>query len=182
MKTKKNNLIITLITILIAITINGCSELQLTNQTPPQPQQNANTSKRFQQDEFQTDSPVKTAVEMSQKYASLADKHNLLKQKSNELSKQNNKLQEQLSSTTKKLKQSEKELNQANDLLIEMRIELNNWKKDILGFREEMRNADKAQLNALLKIMKLLGADANDVQMNSDLINSEPNKPDTANL
>ena len=41
-----------------------------------------------------------------------------------------------------------------------MRIELNNWKSNILGFRDEMRNADNAQLDALVKILEVLGGQA----------------------
>ena len=58
-----------------------------------------------------------------------------------------------------KLQQTQKELAEANDLLIEMRIELNNWKTDILGFRAEMRDAEKTQLEALLKILNVLGGE-----------------------
>jgi hypothetical protein len=42
-----------------------------------------------------------------------------------------------------------------------MRIELNNWKTNILGFRDEMRDADKTQLQALLRILKALGGEVN---------------------
>jgi hypothetical protein len=40
-----------------------------------------------------------------------------------------------------------------------MLIELNNWKTDVIGFREEIRAADRAQLEALLKILKVLGGE-----------------------
>ncbi len=52
-----------------------------------------------------------------------------------------------------------KELAEANDTLIEMRIELNNWKVDILGFRDEIREADTEQLKALIKILEVLGGE-----------------------
>jgi hypothetical protein len=55
------------------------------------------------------------------------------------------------------LQQAHKELAEANSLLIDMRVELNNWKADILGFRNEMRNAETAQLETLLRILKVLG-------------------------
>ena len=64
---------------------------------------------------------------------------------------------EQVASLDGQLQQTQKELAEANGLLIEMRIELNNWKADILGFREEMRNAETAQLETLLRILKILG-------------------------
>lgn len=40
-----------------------------------------------------------------------------------------------------------------------MKIELNGWKSNILGFRDEMRNADKAQLQALMRILEALGGE-----------------------
>ena len=69
----------------------------------------------------------------------------------------NRQLNEQVVSVDAQLKQTQKELAEANSLLIEMRIELNNWKADILGFRNEMRNAETAQLETLLRILKVLG-------------------------
>jgi hypothetical protein len=56
-----------------------------------------------------------------------------------------------------RLKQTQKELSEANDLLIEMLSELNTWKSNILGFRGEMRDAAKVQLEALLKVLEILG-------------------------
>ena len=53
----------------------------------------------------------------------------------------------------------EKELAEANNLLVEMDKNLDNWRKDVLGFREEMRQADAAQIEALQKILSLLGAE-----------------------
>ncbi len=38
-------------------------------------------------------------------------------------------------------------------------LSLNNWKNDVLGFREEMRSAQTAQLQALMKILKALGGE-----------------------
>ena len=45
--------------------------------------------------------------------------------------------------------------------MLQTRIELNNWKNDVLGFRGEMQDAQKAQLEALLKILKLMGGEVN---------------------
>src|SRR4030042_255070 len=67
-----------------------------------------------------------------------------------------------------------KERGEANDLLTEMRVELNNWQANVIGFRDEMRDADKAQLEALLKILQVLGGETK-TQSVSDL------KKDSAN-
>ena len=60
------------------------------------------------------------------------------------------------------LKTAEKELSDANELLIEMRKELNSWKTNVLGFRDESNYIHKEQLKALVKILKLLGAEYDD--------------------
>ncbi len=40
-----------------------------------------------------------------------------------------------------------------------MQVELVKWKSDVLGFRDEMRKAQSVQLQALTRIMKILGAE-----------------------
>ena len=45
---------------------------------------------------------------------------------------------------------------------LEMHVELNQWKADVLGFRDEMRKAEAAQLQALGKILRILGAEPAD--------------------
>ena len=57
------------------------------------------------------------------------------------------------------LETAEKELADANEMLIEMRKELDNWKTNVLSFREESNYIHKEQLKALVKILKLLGAE-----------------------
>jgi 5-enolpyruvylshikimate-3-phosphate synthase len=52
---------------------------------------------------------------------------------------------------------------------------LNNWKMNILGYRDEMRDAETAQLEALLKILKALGGevetDPNEMNIQAQLSN-----------
>jgi len=96
-------------------------------------------------------------VELSKKYAKLTREVATIEQQKGNLLAENHRLKEQNTSLQTKLQQAEKELSQANELLRKMVIELNNWKVSVIGFREEMRGADKAQLEALLKILKILG-------------------------
>ena len=107
-------------------------------------------AKRFQESASQSSTAVESAVELSGKYATLSEEAAVLRQK-------NQQLQEQTAAFESQLRQTQKELAEANDLLIEMRIELNGWKSNILGFREEIRDAETAQLEALLRILKVLG-------------------------
>jgi predicted nucleic acid-binding Zn-ribbon protein len=83
----------------------------------------------------------------------------ILRQENQKLIAENRRFRDRIAVLEPELRQAKKELDEANDFLIEMRIELNNWKADILGFRDEIRNADKAQLEALLRILEVLGGE-----------------------
>jgi septal ring factor EnvC (AmiA/AmiB activator) len=96
-------------------------------------------------------------MKLSGEYARLSRDAALLRQQNEDLIAKNRQLNEQTVSLDAQLQQTQKELAEANSLLIDMRVELNNWKTDILGFRNEMRNAETAQLETLLRILKVLG-------------------------
>ena len=83
-----------------------------------------------------------------------------LKQDYSQLTTEKEQMKSHIAVLEPDLKQTKKELEQANALLINMRIELNGWKSNILGFRDEMRNADKAQLQALVKILEAMGGES----------------------
>jgi len=132
---------------------------------PPDPAERQQSSdgigvaKRFRESAPQGPTAVESAIELSEKYAKLSEQAVVLRQKNRDLIAENHRLKTRLTSCQAELNQTQKELTEANDLLIEMRIELNNWKTDILGFRDEMRDAEKAQLETLLKILKILGGE-----------------------
>jgi chromosome segregation ATPase len=79
--------------------------------------------------------------------------------KNNSITKENSELKHQLSQLQLEMEQTKKELHSANAFLQEMQQELNHWKNDVLGFRDEMRRAESTQLEALSRILKLLGAE-----------------------
>jgi len=155
-----------LIPLLLMLLLSGC-------QLPQQPvevilppatdsnkvQQSDSVARRFKESTPQGPTAVESAIELSQKYAELSKESAELWQKNQDLITKNRRLEDSVVSLETKLQQTQRELTEANDLLIEMRIELNNWKTDILGFRGEMREAEKAQLEALLKILKILGGE-----------------------
>ena len=124
-------------------------------------QQGASVAKRFQESASRIHNPsvVESAMELSKKYVILSEEAAVLQQKNRDLTTRNLQLKDQAVALEAQLRQTQKELTEANDLLITMRIELNNWKVDILGFRDEIRNAETAQLEALLKILKVLGGE-----------------------
>ncbi len=116
-------------------------------------------SKRFQEAAPKGQTAVDSALELAKKHAKLSEEVTELRQKNRDIIAENRQLKDRIATLEPEVKQTKKELAEANDLLIEMRIELNNWKADIIGFRDEIRDADKAQLEALLRVLKVLGGE-----------------------
>ena len=124
---------------------------------PAEKQHNDSVGKRFRGSPPQGPTVVESAMELSKKYAELSEEAAVLREKNQDTIIENSRLKDKVAALETQLQQTQKELAEANDLLREMLIELNNWKVDILGFRTEMREADTAQLDALLKILTILG-------------------------
>jgi septal ring factor EnvC (AmiA/AmiB activator) len=123
-----------------------------------QPVSHENVAKRFPES-ASGPTVVESAIELSDKYAKLSEAAAVVRQQNYELISKNKQIEDQLVAFEAQLRQTQKELTEANDILIEMRIELNNWKVDVLGFRDEMRDAETEQLRALLKILEILGGE-----------------------
>jgi septal ring factor EnvC (AmiA/AmiB activator) len=111
--------------------------------------------------EQQSPTAIESAVALSDKYANLSEEATALRQKKQSLETENQQLKEKLHDCQTQMENTKKELAQANDLLVQTRLELNNWKNDVLGFRGEMREAQKVQLETLFKILQLMGGDVN---------------------
>jgi len=144
--------------------LSGCSSGQKPVSMAVQPssterQQGESVAKRFQESVPQSQTAVESAIELSQKYANVSEEVTVLRRQNQDFLAKNQQLQDRVLALEAELQQAQKELTEANDLLMEMRIELNNWKTDVLGFRDEMRDAETAQLEALLKILKVLGGE-----------------------
>jgi len=142
-----------------------------------QQQQNKSMAKRFQQSAPIGRSTIDSTIELLKKHSDLTEQMVLLRKKNEMLTDSNNQLKEQLATLKPELAQTKKELTQANELLIEMRIELNNWKTNILGFRDEMRDTEKAQFEALLKILEVLGGEIETDQLTTETSTASPNEP-----
>jgi TolA-binding protein len=115
--------------------------------------------KRFEQTDAAKTTAIEAAVEMSEKCSQLTAESAELKQKNESLRKERQQIENELEKTKTELQNTRRELSQANDLIMEMKVELNNWKADVLGFREEMRQADIAQLETLKKVLEILGGE-----------------------
>jgi len=151
---------IRLLPAIVALAIAGCTAPQgptdgrTTNADP------GAAAKRFRDSPLEGRTAVESAIELSEKYAKLSDQSVTLRQENQRLASENESLRQQVTSLDSKLRQTQKELTEANNLLLEMLNELNTWKSNILGFRGEMRDAARAQLEALLKVLEILGGEA----------------------
>ncbi len=103
------------------------------------------------------------ALVWSQKYEELLKKQQEHSQKYQELFLENSDLKQRLEKTQAELSATKKELDEANIFLQDMHRELTQWKADVLGFREEIRGAESAQMQALVRILKVLGAESADL-------------------
>ncbi len=165
MKTNKKTILI-LISLMPIFLLSNCVSVQeplrvAARSGSTEIQQSASVAKRFQESapQIQNPSVVASAMELSKKHVILSEQTAVLRQQNKDLIVQKQQLKDQVVALETQLRQTQKELTEANDLLFTMRIELNNWKVDILGFRDEIRNAETAQLEALLKILKVLGGE-----------------------
>jgi septal ring factor EnvC (AmiA/AmiB activator) len=157
-----NKLILSLVSLTPILLIVGCSsqkqaKVAVRPDDPLAKYWNDSVKKRFQEPAPKGSTAVESAIELSEKYAKLSEETATLRQSNQDLSAKNQQIQKQAAAFQAQLQQTQKELTEANDLLVEMRVELNNWKTNVLGFRDEMRQAQAAQLEALLKILKVLG-------------------------
>ena len=161
MQTKKKIISLVILLVLIFL-LPGCSSTQKpanlsVDSAAVERQQNDSIANRFQEPAPEGPTVVESAMKLSGEYARLTQEAAELRQQNEDFIAKNRQLNEQVVSLNAQLQQAQKELAEANSLLIEMRVELNNWKADILGFRNEMRNAETAQLETLLRILKVLG-------------------------
>lgn len=109
--------------------------------------------------EAPSDNAVDTALQWAQKYSEAAEKLVKLQQENRELADKQQHLVEQNTKLQADISSAQAQLKEANSMLMDMRQELEKWKSSVLGFRQEMRDAQQAELVALTRIMKLLGGE-----------------------
>ncbi len=152
-------LILSALTFLLA----GCPALQKPVETSLTSDSTKHDStpipKRFQDAAPSGHTVVEAAVELAKRHTKLLEETSVLRQDNQELTVENRRLKDRITVLEPELEQAKKHLKDADDLLIDMTTELNNWKTDILGFRNEMRDAYTAQLEILLKIAQAMGAE-----------------------
>jgi hypothetical protein len=115
--------------------------------------------RRFEPGEPGESTAVQNAVIWAQKYEDLSIRNNELREQNNKLYLENQRLNRETDKLKTELEQTRKELSEANAFLQQMHLELNEWKSDVIGFRDEIRQSQKAQLEALSKVLSVLGAE-----------------------
>lgn len=190
MRNNKNNmpyLILPAVLILCAgCTVEKPIEVLLKPNSSERLVNKTNMPTRFQDAGAGNPSAVESAMELSAKYVKTTEELAAVKTEKQQLVNENQALKDRLTPCQGRLTQAQKELAEANDLLIEMRIELNNWKTNILGFRDEIRQAERAQIEALAKILQVLGGEAKaepapDLSIDSATTSpNDPNNPQPA--
>ncbi|MCG8701127.1 MAG: hypothetical protein MI922_23945, partial [Bacteroidales bacterium] len=95
--------------------------------------------KRFQNSMDETTTSAESVVQLADRYAALVAEASVLRQENKRLLEEDARKERQLEELRVKLTKTETELTEANDLLMEILGEMNKWKNDVLGFREEMR-------------------------------------------
>lgn len=105
---------------------------------------------------------VDSAIMWAEKYGKAVENLSATQDKLRQMSDDKAVIQRDLEKTRLELAQAQKELTDANTMLLEMKSELDKWKKDVLGNRNEMMKAHAAELDALRKIMKVLGSELAD--------------------
>jgi uncharacterized phage infection (PIP) family protein YhgE len=188
MKTNQK-IILPLISLLLILLPSGCTvtkepgKLSVQPGSIKQPQQNTkplpsgSIARRFQEPTAQGPTAVESAINLSKEYAKLSEEAAVLRRENQDLITSSRQYKDQNTTLKAQLQQTQKELTEANDLMIEMRVELNNWRADILGFRDEMRDADTTQLQALLRILKILGAETREQSARNENVGSAAVSP-----
>jgi TolA-binding protein len=154
----------------LTASLGGCAaQFRDAGNNPRNTQTNDTVAQRFEEPETSNSTLIESAVELSDKYAKLTAKMAELQQLNQALQQENGQLKLSVESLETQTKQLEAQLDESNRLVMDLNGELQMWKKDILGFRSEMRAAATAQINALMKIMTAMGVDKD----SDDLVSEE---------
>ncbi len=124
---------------------------QTTSQTVLQPE----TIKMGEEGSYRID--TQEPMTLVQKAKQLSDKCEKIEQELMQELERNQKLLDENTVLKRENGELMKELKQTNDLLVNMRIEFDGWKTEAIQFRKEIRYIEKAQLEAIYRILKQLG-------------------------
>lgn len=152
--------------LVLAVGIGGCSLFQRDDDRPavrPEPSepQAAYLKETAVQPDAETGSgtAVENALAWSEKYAQAVEQLARQQEANQKLADQNRALESKVAAVESDLAKTRQELKDANDLLIDLRRANEDWKANVLGYRDEMRKAHGAEIEALHKVLRLLGGE-----------------------
>jgi len=154
--------------------LGGCGEIKNPFASTDAAKQQA-ASEKFTGPENKPATAVESALLLSDKYSKATEQLGSEQAKNIQLTGENEKLKKEAATLQVQLTQTQKELGEANQLLVELQKDLNNWKADVIGFRDEMRKSQQSQLEALTRIMLILGAESPAGDANGTNAAGEPN-------
>ena len=105
------------------------------------------------------DAAVDMALQWAKRCSDLSRQLQQANGQTSVLKKENAEFKQNITKLQANLSIAEKELRDANLMLMELQKQLETWKTNVLGFRQEMRQAQEAELKALTKVLKLLGGE-----------------------
>ena len=109
-----------------------------------------------------------TVAMWAKRYDTLSAKADKLSADNTKTAVENSELKHKIIELETELKKTKAELDDAVKFLGDMQIELVNWKRDVLGNRDRIEAAHGIQIEYLTKIVKLLGGETVEVEVQKD--------------
>jgi septal ring factor EnvC (AmiA/AmiB activator) len=158
---------IVLASLLMALAVAGCEQMGYSRDEKSAPAPEASrgseslqkSAVKNENETAESPSAVEAALTWAQRYSEATAKVEKLQQENRDIAAKNQQLQDQVQKLQMELDVTQKELSAANKMLLEMRVNLEKWQASVLGYRQEMREAQQAQLAALSRILRLLGGE-----------------------
>jgi len=154
--------------LILAVALGGCSLFHKDEDRPAfgaEPPDQATYLKEtaVQPDEgAASGTAVENALAWSEKYGQAVEQLARQQQENRKLADQNRGLEANIVSLEGELAQTRKELKEANDLLIDVRRANEEWKTNVLDYRDEMRRALKTIIETEIRVVRLLGGEVSD--------------------
>ena len=146
--------------LVLAVAVGGCSFGLKRNEAMVEPQANWELPPpRLAEPKSEEPTLVDRLIDLQQKYAQAVQDLSNERDNMRQLSDEKRGLAEQIAVVQAELARAQKELQEANDLLITVRQENEKWKADVLAHRTEILLAHKTEMEALVKVLRLLGGE-----------------------
>lgn len=152
----------------LATALTGCEQFTMSGERPTPTAQSEPAVKRSAvrpepvaasdpQDARIADDAVDKALAYAEKYMTEADENKKLRGQIRQLETRIQALSKDKQTLGGQLAAARDELDQANAMVMELSSDLKKWKRDVLGFRQQMIGAQEAQIKGINMILKIMG-------------------------